>query len=167
MTQEAQPALDEVTDVEYYIANYPYQSQEQGDLTFNAGEVITVIKKDGEWWTGKVGSTVGIFPSNYVQKVDVVRFFFCMTYLLLESNSEVLDFRTVNVFICLMFCVFVKSSGAITNIASATATALNAAVESANSQVDNEVSQINENKPVEKPLDASITANAQVCLQDF
>ncbi|XP_049819968.1 intersectin-1 isoform X3 [Aethina tumida] len=57
---------------EYYIANYPYQSQEQGDLTFNAGDVIGVIKKEGDWWTGKIGTTIGIFPSNYVQKVDVI-----------------------------------------------------------------------------------------------
>ncbi|XP_050500255.1 intersectin-1-like isoform X2 [Diabrotica virgifera virgifera] len=56
---------------EYYIANYPYQSVEPGDLTFNAGEVIGVIKKEGDWWTGKLGNLVGIFPSNYVQKVDV------------------------------------------------------------------------------------------------
>nr|XP_023015070.1 intersectin-1 isoform X3 [Leptinotarsa decemlineata] len=60
------------SEPEYFIANYPYQSQEPGDLTFNAGEVIAVIKKDGDWWTGKLGSNVGIFPSNYVQKVDVV-----------------------------------------------------------------------------------------------
>ncbi|XP_044270711.1 intersectin-1 isoform X3 [Tribolium madens] len=62
---------EETSEVEYYIANYPYQSQEQGDLTFNAGDVITVVKKDGDWWTGKIGNNVGIFPSNYVQKVDV------------------------------------------------------------------------------------------------
>ncbi|CAG9763141.1 unnamed protein product [Ceutorhynchus assimilis] len=55
---------------EYYIANYPYQSQEPGDLTFNAGDMIAVIKKDGDWWTGKLNDISGIFPSNYVQKVD-------------------------------------------------------------------------------------------------
>ncbi|KAI4469626.1 eh domain [Holotrichia oblita] len=58
-------------EIEYYIANYPYQSLEQGDLTFNAGEVIAVLKKEGDWWTGKIGDRTGIFPSNYVQKVDV------------------------------------------------------------------------------------------------
>lgn len=63
---------EEVGEQEYYIANYPYQSQEPGDLTFNAGEVIAVVKKDGDWWTGKLGNNIGIFPSNYVQKVDVV-----------------------------------------------------------------------------------------------
>lgn len=61
-------------DSEYFIANYTYISQEPGDLTFNAGEVITVLKKEGDWWTGKLRSNVGIFPCNYVQKVDVVSF---------------------------------------------------------------------------------------------
>lgn len=37
------------------------------------------------------------------------------------------------------------------------------AAENANTQIDNEVSQINEILAIEKPLDASITANAQVC----
>lgn len=70
-----------VTDdiVEYYIANYPYASVEQGDLSFSAGEMITVLKKDGDWWTGKIGERIGIFPSNYVQKVDVVRMFCHLT----------------------------------------------------------------------------------------
>ncbi|CAH1112689.1 unnamed protein product [Psylliodes chrysocephalus] len=68
----SQPSSVEEAEAEYYIANYPYQSQEPGDLTFNAGEVIGVVKKDGDWWTGKLNGAVGIFPSNYVQKVDVV-----------------------------------------------------------------------------------------------
>lgn len=67
-------------DTEYYIANYTYISQESGDLAFNAGEVITVLKKDGDWWTGKLRDNVGIFPSNYVQKVDVVSTFFCCLF---------------------------------------------------------------------------------------
>lgn len=61
---------------EYYVANYPYQSQEPGDLTFNAGDLIAVYKKDGDWWTGKLNDNTGIFPSNYVQKVDVSHFFY-------------------------------------------------------------------------------------------
>ncbi|KAF5294447.1 hypothetical protein FQR65_LT01573 [Abscondita terminalis] len=55
---------------EFCIASYPYQSVEQGDLSFNAGDVITVVKKDGDWWTGKIGTNIGIFPCNYVQKYD-------------------------------------------------------------------------------------------------
>ncbi|XP_017857702.1 PREDICTED: intersectin-1 isoform X2 [Drosophila arizonae] len=58
-------------DVEYYIAAYPYESAEEGDLSFSAGEMVMVIKKEGEWWTGTIGNRTGMFPSNYVQKADV------------------------------------------------------------------------------------------------
>lgn len=55
---------------EYYLALYPYVSGENGDLTFNQGEVILVTKKEGDWWTGNVGDRNGIFPANYVEKCD-------------------------------------------------------------------------------------------------
>lgn len=54
-------------DVENYVACYPYESHESGDLIFVVGEHIKVIKKDGDWWTGVIGTRTGIFPSNYVQ----------------------------------------------------------------------------------------------------
>ncbi|XP_015189067.1 PREDICTED: intersectin-1 isoform X9 [Polistes dominula] len=55
---------------EYYIALYQYASTETGDLSFNQNEVILVIKKEGDWWTGCIGDRTGIFPSNYVEKCD-------------------------------------------------------------------------------------------------
>ncbi|KAK2582098.1 hypothetical protein KPH14_002798 [Odynerus spinipes] len=55
---------------EYYVALYQYASAESGDLSFNQGEVILVIKKEGDWWTGCIGDRTGIFPSNYVEKCD-------------------------------------------------------------------------------------------------
>ncbi|XP_017772546.1 PREDICTED: intersectin-1 isoform X2 [Nicrophorus vespilloides] len=67
--QPVAAAIEE--EAEFYVASYPYQSVEQGDLTFNAGEIIGVIKKEGDWWTGKIDDRVGIFPSNYVQKMDL------------------------------------------------------------------------------------------------
>ncbi|KAH8413568.1 hypothetical protein KR009_012294 [Drosophila setifemur] len=68
----AAPAdLGVASDVEYYIAAYPYDSAEDGDLSFSAGEMVMVIKKEGEWWTGTIGTRTGMFPSNYVQKADV------------------------------------------------------------------------------------------------
>ncbi len=50
-----------------YVAMYTYESSEQGDLTFQQGDVITVTKKEGDWWTGTVGGKTGVFPSNYVK----------------------------------------------------------------------------------------------------
>ena len=53
------------------MAMYPYDSTEPGDLSFQAGEMVVVSKKDGDWWTGTIGSRTGVFPSNYVQKADL------------------------------------------------------------------------------------------------
>ncbi|XP_069927968.1 intersectin-1 isoform X7 [Oryctolagus cuniculus] len=55
---------------EEFIAMYTYESSEQGDLTFQQGDVILVTKKDGDWWTGTVGDKSGVFPSNYVRLKD-------------------------------------------------------------------------------------------------
>lgn len=49
---------------------YTYESSEQGDLTFQQGDLILVTKKDGDWWTGTVGDKSGVFPSNYVRLKD-------------------------------------------------------------------------------------------------
>lgn len=57
-------------EIEEYIACYPYESTEIGDLIFSVGEQISVIKKEGDWWTGMIGTRTGIFPSNYVQPIS-------------------------------------------------------------------------------------------------
>ncbi|KAJ8389718.1 hypothetical protein AAFF_G00114240 [Aldrovandia affinis] len=53
-----------------FIAMYTYESSEQGDLTFQQGDVIVVLKKEGDWWSGAVGDKTGVFPSNYVKPRD-------------------------------------------------------------------------------------------------
>lgn len=55
---------------EKYISCYPYESAESGDLTFGAGEEVLVVARDGDWWTGVIGSRTGIFPASYVQTAD-------------------------------------------------------------------------------------------------
>lgn len=54
--------------LEFYEALYPYSSTEPDDLCFEQNDIIKVIKKDGEWWTGVLRGKCGVFPSNYVQK---------------------------------------------------------------------------------------------------
>lgn len=49
---------------------FAYSSSEQGDLTFNQGEIIRVTKCEGDWWTGSIGDRTGIFPANYVKKSE-------------------------------------------------------------------------------------------------
>ncbi|XP_041867003.1 intersectin-1 isoform X3 [Melanotaenia boesemani] len=55
---------------EEYIAMYTYESSEQGDLSFQQGDVVMVTRKEGDWWTGVVGGKTGVFPSNYVKPRD-------------------------------------------------------------------------------------------------
>ncbi|KAM6997773.1 intersectin-1 [Tautogolabrus adspersus] len=55
---------------EEYLAMYTYESSEQGDLSFQQGEVVMVTRKEGDWWTGMVGGKTGVFPSNYVKPRD-------------------------------------------------------------------------------------------------
>jgi intersectin len=61
---------DGIADYGRFVAIYPYASAESGDLNFEAGEEMQVIKQDGDWWTGVIGDRTGIFPANYVQPVD-------------------------------------------------------------------------------------------------
>ncbi|XP_023597091.1 intersectin-1 isoform X2 [Trichechus manatus latirostris] len=66
----ASPAAKPAALGEEFIAMYTYESSEQGDLTFQQGDVILVTKKDGDWWTGTVDDRSGVFPSNYVRLKD-------------------------------------------------------------------------------------------------
>uniref|UniRef100_A0A7M4FEN2 Intersectin-1 n=1 Tax=Crocodylus porosus TaxID=8502 RepID=A0A7M4FEN2_CROPO len=66
----ASPAAKSTMSGEEYIAMYTYESSEQGDLTFQQGDLILVTKKDGDWWTGTLGDKSGVFPSNYVRLKD-------------------------------------------------------------------------------------------------
>ncbi|KAG8733428.1 hypothetical protein FRC11_006315 [Ceratobasidium sp. 423] len=54
------------------IALFDFIAQESGDLSFNKGDVITVMKKTNsidDWWTGKLNGKQGIFPANFTEVV--------------------------------------------------------------------------------------------------
>lgn len=48
-------------------ALFPFTAQDSDELSFNAGDWITVLDKSNpNWWKGQVHGAIGIFPSNYV-----------------------------------------------------------------------------------------------------
>lgn len=52
------------------VALYNFKAVEDGDLSFNKGDVITIIKKSDstdDWWTGRLNDKEGIFPANFVE----------------------------------------------------------------------------------------------------
>jgi len=51
-------------------ALYNYQAQEQDELTLRKGDIIAIIKEHPDWWEGELNGQVGVFPANYVQKIE-------------------------------------------------------------------------------------------------
>ncbi|KAI8366780.1 uncharacterized protein BYT42DRAFT_587856 [Radiomyces spectabilis] len=51
-------------------ALYAFTGEQDGDLSFQEGDIITIVQKSDstdDWWTGKLGHRQGMFPANYVQ----------------------------------------------------------------------------------------------------
>ena len=59
---------DETKILAKVIAIFDFEAQESTDLGFKKGEEIEVLKKDGDWWSGRIGpNRTGNFPFNYVK----------------------------------------------------------------------------------------------------
>ena len=50
---------------------YDCAADEDGDLAFSAGDMLELVSEEpGDGWiTGRLGTRVGILPSNYVERV--------------------------------------------------------------------------------------------------
>lgn len=62
--------------VERVMALYPYQAQNEDELSFEKGDVISVLaKEETAWWRGELNGVSGVFPSNYVS--PMCKYSFC------------------------------------------------------------------------------------------
>lgn len=48
-------------------ALYDFDAEDGTELSFRAGDVITIIKKSQDWWEGELNGRRGLFPGNYVE----------------------------------------------------------------------------------------------------
>lgn len=61
------PFLSKITKDEMVQALFSFTAQDDDEVSFNAGDWITVLDKtNDDWWKGQVHGCVGIFPRNYV-----------------------------------------------------------------------------------------------------
>jgi len=51
-------------------AVYAYQGEKEGDLSFNEGDIISILDESDPsgWWEGELNGVRGYFPSNFVEK---------------------------------------------------------------------------------------------------
>jgi len=53
---------------EFVVAQFAFAGQGQGDLSFQEGDRIKIVKKTGtdqDWWVGELNGRKGSFPANY------------------------------------------------------------------------------------------------------
>ncbi|KAI0805468.1 hypothetical protein GGR55DRAFT_277728 [Xylaria sp. FL0064] len=53
---------------EFVVAQYAFNGQGKGDLSFREGDRIKIVKKTDtldDWWVGELGGVEGSFPANY------------------------------------------------------------------------------------------------------
>ena len=69
----------EIVNLEFCKAEYDFNSDSLGDLSFKKGELVAVVDKGQQeegtigWWTGRTSDgRIGIFPNNYVKLIPKV-----------------------------------------------------------------------------------------------
>ncbi|KAI8391732.1 uncharacterized protein BYT42DRAFT_543236 [Radiomyces spectabilis] len=53
-------------------ALFRFAGEQDGDLPFGKGDIITILKKTDtqqDWWTGRIGVREGMFPANFVELI--------------------------------------------------------------------------------------------------
>ncbi|CAI9622791.1 unnamed protein product [Staurois parvus] len=54
----------------YCRALFAYDAQDTDELSFNANDVLELIREDPSgWWQGRLRGREGLFPGNYVEKI--------------------------------------------------------------------------------------------------
>lgn len=64
------PEFSPPTTISKVKALYDFQASEPGELSFQKGDIITVLDTTyKDWWRGSLNGNTGIFPTNYVEKI--------------------------------------------------------------------------------------------------
>lgn len=67
-SEKAQPTTTSSSQLARAI--YDYETQEEGELSFKAGDTIKILERnDDGWWLGQIGNKQGMFPSNYIEEM--------------------------------------------------------------------------------------------------
>lgn len=72
-------------------ALYDFNPSEDGELRLQKGQIVEVLDNStfADWWKGRLNGQTGIFPSNYVAKVEEGR---VIQRSIPDENAEVLQY---------------------------------------------------------------------------
>ena len=61
-----------LSDVSQYIAIFPYEAQQDDELSFPADAILEILDQTSAngWFKAQLGDRVGLIPSTYVQAID-------------------------------------------------------------------------------------------------
>lgn len=48
---------------------FDYEAQRDDELTLRVGDIVVILREDEGWWEGDLNGQVGVFPSNFVEKI--------------------------------------------------------------------------------------------------
>ena len=51
-------------------ANYAFTAGSGEELSFNPGDVLSVLQQNGDWWLAELNGRRGLIPSNYVSLIQ-------------------------------------------------------------------------------------------------
>jgi hypothetical protein len=46
---------------------YQFVASNHDELSFNPGDILTIVDQNGDWWTAELNGRRGVIPGNYVQ----------------------------------------------------------------------------------------------------
>lgn len=95
---------------EYVEALYDLEASQDGDLTFSVGDRIEILEKSDksdDWWKGRIGNRVGMFPGLFilvsqVHNIMLIFFLHCFT----KYDSQLCKTRCVMFFLSFVFLSF-------------------------------------------------------------
>ena len=66
-TRKSQRVRVPRTYLEKVVAKYDFMTGKEGELSFETGQTIYVMRKNNDsWWEGVANGVSGLFPSNFV-----------------------------------------------------------------------------------------------------
>ncbi|KAG7264578.1 hypothetical protein CRUP_014786 [Coryphaenoides rupestris] len=71
-TMKAEPDSKSKGGRELCKVLFPYEAQNEDELSIKEGEIVSIISKDcadAGWWMGEIGGRQGVFPDNFVKVV--------------------------------------------------------------------------------------------------